>query len=115
MRFVGCGYSQEKGKDFDSVFAACRDYSMPGVSFRCRIASINDEDLDTDHIDAKKAFTQADVDRTIYVEAPEGFTVDGLHPSISAYVLLLWKALGGIKHEARVRPCYGFAAAEARC
>ena len=93
MRYVGCGYSQEKGKDFDSVFAA----TMPGVSFRCLIACINDEDLETDHIDAKKAFTQADIDRTIHVLAPEGFTVDGLHPSVSKYVLLLKKALEGIK------------------
>ena len=28
MRYVGCGYSQEKGKDFDSVFAGC-ELSMP--------------------------------------------------------------------------------------
>ena len=69
---------------------------MPGVNFRCLIACINDEDLDTDHIDAKKAFTQADIDRTIHVLAPEGFTVDGLHPSVSKYVLLLKKALEGI-------------------
>ena len=60
-------------------------------------ARLNDEDLDTDHIDAKKAFTQAEVDRVIHVEAPEGFTVDGLPPSTSKYVLLLKKALEGIK------------------
>ena len=96
MRFVGCGYSQEKGKDFDAVFAA----TMPGVSFRLLIAAINDEDLETDHIDATKAFTQAEVDRLLYVEAPEGFTVDGLHPNESAYVLILFKALEGIKQGA---------------
>ena len=69
---------------------------MPGVSFRCLIACINDEDLDTDHINAKKAFTQAEVDRVTHVEAPKGFTVDGLPPSTSRYVLLLRKALEGI-------------------
>ena len=105
MRFVGCGYSQEKGKDYDAVFAA----TMPGVSFRCLIAVINDEDLDTDHIDAKKAFTQAEVDRLIYCEAPEGFTVDRLPPSQSAWVLLLFKALEGIKQGAYLwhRLCRG--------
>jgi len=64
---------------------------MPNVSFRLLVSWINDEDLDTDHIDATKAFTQADVDKPIYVEAPEGFTVDNLKPSQSAYVLLIFK------------------------
>ena len=96
MRFVACGYSQKEGKDFDSVFAA----TMPNVSFRLLVSWINDEDLDTDHIDATKAFTQADVDKPIYVESPEGFTVDNLKPSQSAYVLLIFKALEGIKQGA---------------
>ena len=41
---------------------------------------ITDEDLDTDHIDAVKAFTQAGIDKKVYVLSPEGFTVDHLPP-----------------------------------
>lgn len=88
-RFVGCGYSQIEGTDYDQVFAA----TLPGISLRCLLCWINDEDLETDHIDAVKAFTQADVDRELYVEMPEGFALSG-------YVLLLLKALEGIKQGA---------------
>ena len=54
-----------------------------------------DKDLETDSIDAVKAFTQSDVNRgdqgrTLHVEMPIGFSVPG-------YVLLLNKALEGIK------------------
>jgi len=42
-----------------------------------------------------KAFTQSDVDAEIYVEMPEGFTVEG-------HVLKLNKALEGIKQGAHL-------------
>ena len=77
--------------DYDSIFAA----TLPGVSFRMLMAWIADEDLDTDHIDAVKAFTQADIDRKVYVEMAEGFAIPGK-------VLLLRKALEGIKQGANL-------------
>ena len=40
------------------------------------------------------------MDYEIHVESPEGFTVDGLPPSLGAYVLLLKKALEGIRQGA---------------
>ena len=95
-RFVGCGYTQREGKDYTSVFAA----TLPSVSFRFLITWITDEDLETDHIDAVKAFTQARIDRVTYVESPNGFTVDGLSPALSTYCLLLYMALEGIKQGA---------------
>ena len=88
-RFVGCGYSQLEGTDYDKIFAA----TLPGVSLRCLLCWIADEDLETDHIDAVKALTQADVDRELYVEMPLEFAVPG-------FVLLLHKALEGIKQGA---------------
>ena len=88
-RFVGCGYSMTANKDYDKVFAA----TLPGVSFRVLLVCVADEDLETDHIDAVKAFTQADIDRKVYVHMPEGFPTPG-------YVLLLLKALEGIKQGA---------------
>ena len=62
-RFVGCGYSQQQGRDFESVFAA----TMPCVTFRLLCAIVADEDLETDHIDAVKAFTQAEIDKVVHV------------------------------------------------
>jgi hypothetical protein len=97
-RFVGCGYSQIQGKDYESVFAA----TLPGVSFRILCCCIADEDLETDHIDAVKAFTQAGIDAEVYVESAEGFTVDRLPPSQSRYCLLLHMALEGIKQGANL-------------
>ena len=60
-RFVACGYSQREGSDYDKVFAA----TLPGVCFRMLTACIADEDLETDSIDAVKAFTQSLIDHKI--------------------------------------------------
>ena len=97
-RFVGCGYSQMQGRDYSSVFAA----TLPGVSFRILLCCIADEDLETDHIDAVKAFTQAGIDATVHVDSPDGFTADGLPPGKSRYCLLLQMALEGIKQGANL-------------
>ena len=67
VRFVACGYSQQEGSDYDRVFAS----TLPGVSLRTLVGAVADEDLETDHIDAVKAFTQSDVDHVLYVEMPE--------------------------------------------
>ena len=88
-RFVACGYSQREGSDYDKVFAA----TLPGVSLRVLVACIADEDLETDHIDAVKAFTQPVIDIKNYCEMPVGFGIIGC-------VLLLLKALEGIKQGA---------------
>ena len=84
-RFVACGYSQREGSDYDKIFAA----TLPGVALRLLAACIAHEDLETDHIDAVKAFTQPTIDRKNYCEMPVGFAVKDC-------VLLLLKALEGI-------------------
>lgn len=88
-RFVGCGYSMQKGTEYENVFAA----TLPGISLRMLLAWIAVERLMTDNIDAVKAFTQAEIDREVYVEMPEGF-------SVPDYVCLLLTALEGIKQGA---------------
>ena len=88
-RYVGCGYSQMEGRDYDTVYAA----TPPAFALRYWFTCVGDEDLETDHIDAIKAFTQADLDRLLYCEMPDGFVLGG-------YVLLLLKALEGIKQGA---------------
>ena len=90
-RLVACGYSQVEGKDYTDVFAA----TLSAANFRIFCSLIAAVDWETDQLDAVKAFTQSDVDAEIYVEMPEGFTVDG-------HVLKLKKALEGIKQGANL-------------
>ena len=54
------------------------------------VSSLLRKDLETDSLDAVKAFTQSDVDRELYVAMPVGFAIAG-------YCLKLLKALEGIK------------------
>lgn len=88
-RFVGCGYSQVEGQDFDKTYAA----TLPGCCLRMWCSIVADEDLETDKIDGVKAFTQSDIDRELYCEMPLGFAIEG-------YVLQLLKALEGIRQGA---------------
>ena len=88
-RFVGCGYSQIADLDYDKCYAS----TLPGMCFRLWCSIVADERLITDSIDAVKAFTQADVDRELFVEQPIGFVVPG-------YCLQLLKALEGIRQGA---------------
>ena len=67
------GYSQVPGKDYDEVYAS----TLPSACFRLWASIVADEGLETDHIDAVKAFTQAPVDRELYVEMPLGFDREG--------------------------------------
>ena len=83
-RLVGCGYSQKAKVDYDEVYA----HSLPAVCFRLFVSILADEDLESDQIDAIKAFTQADLDRDLYCNMPEGFSIPG-------HVLHLHKCLEG--------------------
>ena len=88
-RLVACGYGQREGVDFTEVFES----TLASTSLRILCAMIAAEDLETDQIDAYKAFTQADVDADIYAEMPPSFTRPG-------HVIKLKKALEGIKQGA---------------
>ena len=88
-RFVGCGYSQVEGVDYDKTYAA----TLPGCCLRLWCSCVADEDLETDKIDAVKAFTQSPIDRLVYCDMPEGFDIPG-------YCLELDKALEGIRQGA---------------
>jgi hypothetical protein len=85
-RLVACGYGQREGVDYTEVSAS----TLASTSLRILCALIATEDLETDQIDAYKAFTQADIDADIYAEMPPGF-------SRPDYVIKLKKALEGIK------------------
>ena len=90
-RFVACGYSQIEGADFSEIYAA----TLPGVSFRVFMSLCAADDMETDHIDAVKAFTQANLDTELYCEMPEMYSVPGK-------VLYLYKALEGIRQGAHL-------------
>ena len=90
-RFVACGYSQIEGTEYKQTHAS----TLPAVSLRVFLVFIVAMMWKTDQIDAVKAFTQADVDCELFCEMPEGFT-----KGCEGFVLLLLKALEGIKQGA---------------
>jgi hypothetical protein len=84
-RLVACGYSQlpsEYGKTYAPT--------LPGPCYRLFCTIVAQEDLETDFIDAVKAFTQAKLDRVLYSEMPLGFRTPG-------YILMILMALEGLK------------------
>jgi hypothetical protein len=84
-RLVACGYSQ-RWWEYDKTSAP----TLPGPSYRTFCSIVNDEELETDSIDAVKAFTQADADKVLYTAMPIGFSLVG-------YILKLLKNLEGTK------------------
>ena len=92
-RLVAQGYSQEKGIDFDEVFAPVAKYK----SIRTVLAIANQLDLDIHQMDVKSAFLYGDLTEDIYMRQPEGF-VDKDNPD---KVCKLRKTLYGLKQSAR--------------
>ena len=96
-RFVVCGYSQVKGKDFERAFSA----TLRATSFRCLLAIASGRKLQLEHFDVTNAFTQADLDDVdIWVEPPKGF--DTAKDRFGTLVLKLKKALYGTKQASRL-------------
>ena len=95
-RFVACGYSQVYGKDFTHTFSA----TLRATSFRLFLAIAAGRKLQVDQFDVTSAFTQANIDAEVYVEAPKGFETKGKDGQPK--VLKLRKALYGTKQAARL-------------
>ena len=89
-RYVCCGYSQVEGVDFDHTFSA----TMKATSFRTLLALCVANGLSIDHMDVSNAFTQADIDKDIWVECAKGYG------HRCGNVLRLKKALYGTKQAA---------------
>ena len=69
-RWVGCGYSQIPGIDFNATYAS----TLRVASFRLFMAMTAVDDNELEEGDVIKAFTQGDMDDTdLYVEQPHGF------------------------------------------
>ena len=95
-RFVACGYSQIHGQDYTHSFSA----TLRATSFRVFLAVCTGRRLRVEQFDITNAFTEAEIDTEIYVEAPKGFTTKGKDGHTQ--VLLLRKALYGTKQASRL-------------
>ena len=72
-RWVGCGYAQIEGVDYDETFAS----TLRGVTVRLLMAEACRMELKLVTIDVVKAFSQSELQEVLYVEQPHGFEVDG--------------------------------------
>ena len=86
-----------KGVHFDEVFAPVVSWS----TVRLILFLSNLLGLATRQIDFVQAFTQADVDRDIYMELPQGWGPDDKAANNRDYVLKLKKNLYGAREAAR--------------
>ena len=65
------GFSQKKGIDFDEVFSPVVNMS----SIRVILGLVASLDLEIEYIDVKTTFLHGDLDKEIYMEQLEGFTI----------------------------------------
>jgi len=101
-RFVGRGFSQKEGIDYEETFAPVARYTSIGTIIA--IAFVMGWKLP--QTDVKTAFLNGKVEQEVYIEQPEGFIV---HESES-HVCKLKKALYGLKQAPRAwyARIYGF-------
>ena len=91
-RLVAKGYSQRPGIDYNEVFAP----TFRPATLRLVLALAAIEDMELRSVDISAAFTNGDLDETIYMMQPEGFHQGG--PNM---VCRLKKSLYGLKQSAR--------------
>jgi hypothetical protein len=91
-RLVARGFTQVYGVDYLDTFALVAKLD----SLRILLAITAIEDLEAHQMDVVTAFLAGDIDKTIYMEQPEGFEAEG------DKVCLLLKSLYGLKQAARV-------------
>jgi len=90
-RLVAKGYSQRSGIDYNEVFAP----TFRPATLRLILALAAMEDMDLCFVDISAAFTNGDLDVTIYMMQPEGF-----HQGDPNMVCRLKKSLYGLKQSA---------------
>ena len=92
-RWVGCGYSQREGIDFNETYAS----TLSAASIRLFLAATAAADDELEEADVIKAFTQGDMDDVeLYVEQPHEFA----DPTMAACLLL--KPLEGTRQAAHL-------------
>lgn len=89
-RLVPKGYYQVKGHDVGETYASTGMYKTMRVGLSLA-ASL---DLEIEQLDVPSAFLNADLEETVYMELPQGYTRDG-------YVVRLHKSLYGLRQAPR--------------
>jgi hypothetical protein len=90
-RLVAQGFTQERGEDYDLVFAPV---ARP-TSFRILLTLAGLQSMKVRQFDVKTAFLNGKLDEEIYMKPPQGFEA-------TEKVLKLQKSLYGLKQAARV-------------
>ena len=94
---VAKGYAQRYGIDYDETYAPVMD----ATAYRYLLALAAHYDLETETMDVVTAYLYGDLDRTIYMDAPEGYQ-DEMRATLRRPVVRLQKALYGLKQSGRM-------------
>jgi hypothetical protein len=92
-RLVAKGYTQIEGKDYNETFSLVSTKD----SFRIVMALVAYFDMELHQIDVKTAFLNGDLDETVYMAQPEGFTIKGKEHM----GCMLRKSIYGLKQASR--------------
>lgn len=93
-RLCACGYSQRPGIDYKAIYAPV----VRTESLRLFLAIAAARDMDIHQMDVTSAFLNGELDETVYMRQPPGYT-DPAHPN---HVCLLHRNLYGLKQAPRV-------------
>ena len=96
-RLVAQGYNQTYGVDYDETFSPVVRFE----SVRAVIALAAKNGIKLEQMDVKTAFLNGELQETIYMKQPEGFTKNGEED----LVCLLHRSIYGLKQSAR---CWNF-------
>lgn len=91
-RLVARGFTQIKGVDYNDTFSPVVRHSTLRILF----VIANQLDLNIDHVDVATAFLNGELEETIYMEQPPGFSCKD-----SNKVCLLLKGIYGLKQASR--------------
>lgn len=92
-RLVARGFTQRRGIDYNDTYSPVVRHSTLRILF----SLANELDLNMDHIDVTTAFLNGDLQETIFMEQPPGFSnIDGKDK-----VCLLSKGIYGLKQASR--------------
>jgi len=93
VRLVAKGYRQVQGMEYVETYAPVVSLS----AVRCFLAYVAHLDLECDQMDVVTAFLNGDLEETIYMDVPQGFS----DASTENMVCLLHKAIYGLKQAPR--------------